>query len=180
MGWQLWPLAGGALGQNGQDGDLGHPATLQGVEAVKATACPAPTCGTEGKEGANPPQPVWYTANFPTSIRILYSLSIVNINFKGNGRAPNLQHEMNYFTTRQRAGSWLQPGVVLSLFLSSSSSTLRTPPFFFYYYYVLTNFIAHFICSQITFSPSLQHINYLVGFPHAVRLECRDWYRSAG
>lgn len=28
-----------------------------------------------------------------------------------------------------------------------------------YYCYVLTNFIAHFICSQITFSPCFRHIN---------------------
>ena len=128
----------------------------------------------EKKKTKKPHQSVWYTANFPTSIRILYSLSIVNINFKRKYRATNLQHEMNYFTARQRADFWMEPWILLSLFLSSSSSIF----FFYHYYYVLTNFIAHFICSQITFSPSLWHINYLVCFPHCGILEPGGWYCS--
>lgn len=77
---------------------------------------------------------------------------------------------MNYFTVRQRADFWMEPWIVLSFFVFFSSSS----SFFFFFnydYYVLTNFIACFICSQITFFPSFRHINYLVCFPHCVMLE---------
>lgn len=76
--------------------------------------------------------------------------SIANINFEKKHKATNLQLEVNYFIVRQGQISRHSLGHFVSIFLFFFLSFV----FFHYYYYILTNFIAHFICSQITFSPS--------------------------
>lgn len=93
-----WPRS-----QTGRGALAAQPRSRGG--RFKATACPAPLRPTEGEGGGAETQPVCSPANFPTSIRILYSLSMVNINFKGKDGATNLLHEMNYFTARRRAES---------------------------------------------------------------------------
>lgn len=73
--------------------------------------------------------------------------SIVNINFEKKHRATNLQHEVNYFILRQ---GQISRGSLRHFFVFLFFSFFFLS-FFYYYYYILTNFIAHFICSQITF-----------------------------